>query len=99
MKKLFSIEELEELHDAKEVVKSLNVEGNFNLKLEDYLAWLGGDYETNDDSLMVENFDKAVIEFLGKEVYEEYDGLARLDCKLRYELGLGKRFIGGIDLK
>jgi len=57
-----------------------------------YRDWLyGGD--------QYEKFDKIIIKFLGKKVYDEMDSLARLDAYLLYKLGLGPKSAGGIVFK
>lgn len=85
---------IESLEDAKEIVYKLKKKGYNNLSYNDYLDWLFGGKGYN-------KFDKVVADFLGKEIHNKYDDLARLDAKLRYELKMGPKIVGGtrMDLK
>lgn len=74
---------------SNQVVKALNEKGYTSITDNDYEEWLE---EYN------HNFDEAVMDLLGSHAYNKYDILARLDAKLRFELGVGEKVVGGVDL-
>lgn len=80
-----------EEYNEEEVAQKLNEKSGSNVTGQDYVDWLEGGPK-------YDKFDKAVKKFLGEETHTYYDGIARLDAKLLWELGLGPDTAGGIDL-
>jgi hypothetical protein len=78
-------------YDEEIVAQKLNKATGANVTGKAYVDWLEGGPK-------YEEFDKAVKKFLGEETHTYYDGIARLDAKLLWELGLGPDTAGGIDL-
>jgi hypothetical protein len=81
------------ISEAQFIVNKIGEKLNLRYAIapEDYENWLSGEY--------CNNFDLTVEELIGGEAYAMYNELARLDAALRYNLNIGPRFAGGIDLK
>jgi hypothetical protein len=78
------------LNDSKKVVDAFNEQYGQSFIPSDYNNWLEGKYDGG--------FNITVEDFLGEDVFAETEELARTDAALRYKLGIGPRFAGGIDL-
>ena len=81
----------EEIAFFQEVANRLNTIMKTDLTAQDYYDWMwpGDGYD---------KFDNVVKDYLGEEAFNTYDYSARLDAKLMYELGLGEKSSGGVNL-
>jgi len=86
-----SLSDEEKLYFEK-MASSLSKKTGIKLSGRDYWDWLDGGEN-------FEKFEKAVLKFLGKKRFGQYELLGRLDNYLQYKLGLGPKSAGGINFE
>ena len=83
-----------EVADYYRIAEALTQRGH-PVTVADVTGWSTGDFDGGDMAKM----EAAVIAFMGKETFDQYDSLARTIPALMFHLGLiTERLCGGIDL-
>lgn len=90
------------MEGVKKATDALNVKlalkGKDAISVDEFGVWLYGDDWEGDKPDNYLRMDNLLQGWLGRDTVEEYDNLARLGAKVFYEIGLGPKIAGGIDL-